>query len=323
VKEEYTAAIVHNQRRHKKRFHKDDLELTLLAAPTFIWYVLFCFLPMFGVIIAFKNFSFQAGMGFIHNVFTSPWSGLKNFEFFFKSNDAWLITRNTIGYNLIFIILNVAVPVTLAILINQLRSRWVAKAAQTAMLMPYFMSWVVITYFVSAFMNYDLGLFNQILRYFGMENLQWYAEKKYWPFILIFLSTWKMAGYSMMIYLATITGMDASLYEAAHIDGASRWQQIRYITLPLLKPVMIMMFILAVGRIFNSDFGLFYQVPKGSPSLYEVTETFDVYIYRALTGSVNISRPSAAAFIQSVAGCITILIANGIVRKLDKDSAII
>lgn len=306
-----------------RHFRKSDLEMTVLALPTFIWYILFCYLPMFGIIIAFKKFTFQPGKGFLYNLFTSPWSGFKNFEFLVKSNDAWVILRNTLGYNILFVILGVAIPAGLAILINQLHSKKLAKMTQTAMFLPYFMSWVVVTYFVEAFLRYDVGLVNNILKGFDSSPIQWYMEPKYWPGLIIFLNVWKSMGYGMVVYLATISGIDESLYEAARIDGASKWQQLGYITLPLIKATMVMMFILNVGRIFYSDFGLFYQVPKNSASLYTVTETLDVYIYRALSGSVDISRPSAAGFIQSVAGCITILLSNWVVRKVDADSAII
>lgn len=309
--------------KHKRRFRKNDLELTLLGLPTVIWYLCFCFLPMFGIIIAFKKFIFQAGHGFLYNLITSPWSGLSNFEFLFKSNDAWIIFRNTIGYNFIFVVLGVFVPASLAIMINQLHSKRLAKITQTVMFLPYFMSWVVVTYLVSAFLSYDVGLFNRVLQSMGMKSVQWYMESKYWPYFLIFLNLWKSMGYAMVIYLASLTSIDGTLYEAAVIDGASQWQQIRYITVPILKTAMVIMFLLNIGRIFYSDFGLFYQVPRASASLYKVTETMDVYIYRALSGSVDISRPSAAAFIQSVAGCATILTANWIVRKVDRDSAIL
>ncbi len=309
-------------RRQKKRLTKDDFQLTVLATPSLIWYALFAFLPMFGIIIAFKNMKFQAGHGFFYNLITSPWSGLSNFEYLFKTQDAWIILRNTLGYNIIFIALGVVIPVTLAIAISQLYSTRLAKGVQTAMFLPHFMSWVVITYFVGAFLQYDMGLINRSLAASGQAKVNWYMEPDYWPYILIVLRVWKTMGYGMVVYLASITGQDAQLYEAALIDGATRWQQIRRITLPLLKPVMIMMFILALGGIFYSDFGLFYQVPKGSASLYEVTETLDVYVYRALSKTTNIARSSAAGFIQSTAGCLTILGANWLVRRIDPDSAL-
>ena len=311
------------EKKRKRKFGKDDMQLSLLALPTFIWYILFAFLPMFGIIIAFKKFTFRPGHNFISNLLASPWNGFKNFEFFFKSNSAWLITRNTIGYNFVFIILGVLIPVTLAIMLSQMNGKKFGKASQTAIFLPYFMSWVVVTYIVGAFLNYDLGMFNRMIASNGGKKVQWYMEQKYWPYILIFLNTWKSMGYGMVVYMATITGIDSSLYEAARIDGAGRWQQVRYITVPLLKTTMIMLFILSVGRIFYSDFGLFYQVPRGSASLQNVTETMDVFVYRALSGSVDISLPSAAGFVQSVAGCVTILLSNFVVKRFDKESALI
>ncbi|MCL2747681.1 MAG: ABC transporter permease subunit [Oscillospiraceae bacterium] len=306
----------------RRRFRKGDLELTTLAIPSFVWYICFSYLPMFGIIIAFVSFKFQPGQSFFANLVTSPWSGLKNFEFLFSSNSAWIILRNTLGYNLLFIVLNVLVPTVLAIMISQLRSKKIAKTTQTFMFLPYFMSWVVVAYFVEAFLNYDFGFLNTVRDSMGMGKELWYLQPSIWPSLLIILNIWKSMGYGMVVYLAAISGIDGTLYEAALIDGASKWQRIRFITLPMLKVTMIMMFLLSVGRIFYSDFGLFYQVPKGSASLFEVTETLDVYIWRALGQTTNISMPSAAAFVQSAAGCLTILLSNWIVRKVDKDSAI-
>lgn len=308
--------------RKRGKWTRDDTELTLLVSPTIIWYVLFCFLPMFGIIIAFKDFRIK-GQGFIADLFSSEWIGLKNFEFLFTSNDAGVIIRNTLLYNLVFIVLGIVIPVTLAIIVNELFSKKLGKVCQTAMFLPHFMSWVVVSYFVLAFLSYDKGLLNSAIVAMGGERVQWYMEPDNWPFFIVFLNVWKGMGYGMVVYLATITGIDSTYYEAALIDGASKWQQVKYITLPILKTMIIMMFILNVGKIFYSDFGLFYQVPKSSPSLFEVTETIDVYIYKALGGSVSMGMPSAASFLQSVLGCATILTANFIVSKVDNDSAII
>ncbi|MCQ6560520.1 ABC transporter permease [Paenibacillus mendelii] len=310
------------QLKKSKRFQwrKQDIELTLLAIPTTIWYILFCFLPMFGIIIAFKNFKISGG--FLSNVFNSPWVGLKNFEFLFKSNDAWIIIRNTIGYNIIFIILGIVLPVVFAIMIGLLHNRKAGKVYQTMMFLPYFLSWVVVSAVGWAFFSFDKGILNQFLGSFGAESINWYMEPQYWPYILIFLNVWKSIGYGMIIYLATITAIDSSYYEAAVIDGASIWQQIRFITIPLLKLVIVMMFILSVGRIFYTDFGLFYQVTRDSNSLFEVATTIDVLVYKQLK-SATIGMASAAAFVQSVLGCITILTANWIVKKIDSDSAMI
>ncbi|MGZ9584942.1 ABC transporter permease [Paenibacillus marinisediminis] len=306
-------------RKHlRTRWHKHDTELTLLALPTTVWYILFCFLPMFGIIIAFKDFKISGG--FISNVINSPWAGLKNFEFLFKSNDAWIIIRNTLGYNLIFIILNIVIPVALALMIGMLHNRRAGKVYQTMMFLPYFLSYVVVSAVAWAFLSFDKGIVNQFLVGMGNDPVNWYMEPKYWPYFLIFINVWKSLGYGMVVYLATITGIDNTYYEAAVIDGASIWQQTKYITLPLMKLVIVMMFILAVGRIFYTDFGLFYQVPKDSNSLYNVTTTIDVLVYKQLK-TATVGMASAAAFVQSVMGCVTILTANWIVRKIDPDSA--
>lgn len=306
------------QRRRRTHWRKQDTELTLLALPTTIWYILFCFLPMFGIIIAFKNFKITGG--FLSNVFNSSWSGFKNFEFLFKSNDAMIIIRNTLGYNFLFIILNIVIPVALALMIGQLHNRRAGKVYQTMMFLPYFLSWVVVSAVIWAFLSFDKGIANQMLIQMGGEPVNWYMEPKYWPFFLVFMNIWKGLGYGMVVYLATITGIDSTYYEAAVIDGASIWQQTKFITLPLMKLVIVMMFILAVGRIFYTDFGLFFQVPRDSNSLYNVTTTIDVLVYKQLK-TATVGMASAAAFVQSVMGCLTILLANWIVRRIDPDSA--
>ncbi|MFV0400548.1 MAG: ABC transporter permease [Oscillospiraceae bacterium] len=305
----------------KMPWTRGDTELSLLALPTTVWYLLFSFLPMFGVIIAFKDFKLS-GSGFINSVFSSAWVGLKNFRFLFSSSDIWMIIRNTLGYNIVFIILNIVLPVIGAIMLNQLRSRRAAKVYQTAMFMPYFLSWVVVSALVWGFLSYDKGLVNNIIYDMGGQPVQWYMKPEIWPFFLVFMNIWKGLGYNIVVYLATITGLDTTYYEAAVIDGATKWQQITRITIPLMKPVIIMMFIMAVGRIFYSDFGLFYQVPRDSNSLYNVVYTIDVFVFKQLKTSTP-GMASAAALLQSVVGCITILAANQIVRKVDPDSAMI
>ncbi|MGP0585346.1 ABC transporter permease [Paenibacillus timonensis] len=309
-----------NRKRLQVRWRKQDTELTLLALPTTLWYILFSFLPMFGIIIAFKNFKITGG--FLSNVFNSPWAGLKNFEFLFKSNDAWIIIRNTIGYNLIFIVLGIVIPVALALMIGMLHNRRAGKAYQTMMFLPYFLSWVVVSAVGWAFLSFDKGILNQMLVGAGNDPVNWYMEPKYWPYFLVFMNVWKGLGYGMVVYLATIAGIDKTYYEAAVIDGATLWQQTRFITLPLMKLVIVMMFILAVGRIFYTDFGLFFQVPRDSNSLFNVTTTIDVLVYKQLK-TATVGMASAAAFVQSVLGCLMILAANWTVRKIDPDSAMI
>ncbi|MDD2504399.1 MAG: ABC transporter permease subunit [Clostridia bacterium] len=306
----------------KTRFRKDDTELTLLALPTSVWYILFSYLPMFGIIVAFKRFKPLPKTNYIISLLKSEFVGIDNFKFLFATPDAWIMFRNTLLYNAVFIILGVLIPVTLAILISQLRSKVMAKVYQTSIFLPYFLSWVVVSYFVFSFLSVDKGLANSILKLIGRDPVQWYMESKYWPYILIFLNVWKGMGYGMVIYLASITGIDTTLYEAAIIDGANKRQQVRYITLPMLQPIIIILFILSVGRIFSSDFGLFYRVPRNSGPLVDVTQTIDVYVYKALMGMNNIGFSSAAAFLQSIFGLVTILSANFIVKKIDPESGL-
>lgn len=308
----------------KARWSKNDTELTILALPTAIWYILFSFLPMFGLVIAFKNYKITGGKNFIYNVLHSDWAGFKNFEFLIKSNDLFVILRNTILYNLVFIVLGMIISVALAVMISLLHSKRKSKVYQTLMFFPYFMSWVVAAYFLDAFLNQDNGLINGMLRDAGAEPMQWYMKAGVWPFILVFMYLWKSTGYNMVIYLSSIAGIDTTLYEAAVMDGANKRQQVRFITLPCLKSVIIMMFILNVGKVFYSDFGLFYQLSQGaSGSIFNATATIDTYVFNALRSTTPIGMTSAATFFQSVACCITILVANAIVRKVDEDSAII
>lgn len=304
------------------KFTRDDVELTLLALPTAIWYVIFSFLPMVGILIAFKNFRMFPGKGFFESLMASDWVGLTNFEFLFKTPDAAVILRNTICYNVIFIILGVVIPVSLAIAITQLYSKKLAKFCQTAMFLPHFLSWVVVSYFLFAFLSYDKGIINQILATFGMQPIQWYMEQDYWPYILVFMNTWKTVGYGMVVYLAAIAGIDKTYYEAAVIDGATKWQQIKYITIPAIKPIIIIMFIMSVGNIFRSDFGLFYQLPRNAGTLFNATATIDTYVYQAIEGTGSMAMSSAAAFFQSVIGFITIITANAIVKKIDGENGL-
>ena len=309
----------------RNKWTRDDTELTLLALPTSIWYLLFCYLPMFGVVISFVNFKLTPGAGFLTSLFKSEFVGFENFEYFFKLNDFPQILRNTVLYNLFFIVLDIVLPVSLAIMISNIYSKRASKVYQTLMFMPHFMSWVVASYFVYAFLVTDKGLANSVIRFFGGTNIDWYQSPKYWPVILTILHIWKGIGYSMVVYLATITGIDTSLYEAAVLDGASKWQQAKYITVPMLQSMIILMFIRAVGGIFSSDFGLFYQATRGAQQpLTPIVATFDVKIYQMLTnGKINVGKTSAASMFQSVIGCAMILTANAVVRKVDPDSAMI
>lgn len=311
----------------KQKMSKDkkkrNRQIAIFTLPGFIWMLVFSYLPMFGLIIAFKDFKNSTG-NFITSLFASEWT-LDNFRIFFTSNDSGLILRNTILYNVVFMILNIAVPLMVAIMLHELLQKRMAKAYQTASFLPYFLSWIVISYSVYAILNPQTGLMNKILATFGVDAIDWYREPKYWPFIFVFLSVWKNLGYNTIIYLAALTGIDKSLYEAAAIDGATKMQQAKHITVPLLKPVIIIIFILGLGSIFRSDFGLFYHIPitgGGTAALRPVSETIDTYIYKLLMKSQDISQSAAISFIQSVIGFILIFGANKLVRRYDPDRAI-
>lgn len=298
---------------------KMNKELLMLTVPGTVWFLVFAYLPMFGVVLAFKNWQIHGS--FFESLMKSEWVWFENFEFLFKSSDMWLITRNTVLYNCVFIICGIVLPVTLAILIKEIYNKKLSKFYQTAMFLPYFLSWVVVSYCVFAFLSPDKGFLNNVITQFGGENISWYTESKFWPYIIILMSQWKGIGYGTVIYLASICGIDKSYYEAALIDGASKWKQVKYITLPLLKPIMIIMFITSVGGIFKADFGLFYQLPKNSGALYPVTNVIDTYVYRALTNLGDVGMSSAAALYQAFVGMILILITNGIIRKIDNENA--
>ena len=240
----------------------------------------------------------------------------------FATKDAFVITRNTILYNVVFIIVNTVLAVFVAILLAEMTSK-LKKTYQIIILLPFMISMVIVSYLVFGFLSNDNGFLNNtILKALGKEPVQWYMQKQYWPFILVFVNAWKVIGYNCIIYLSTILGIDRSIYESASIDGAGKWTQIAKITIPLLKPTIIMMTLLAVGRIFYSDFGLFYQVPQNQGALFSVTNTIDTYVYRGLLELGDMSMASAAGLYQSVVGFICILTANLIVRKLDPESAL-
>lgn len=289
----------------------------LMVLPGVVYMIINNYLPMFGSLIAFKKIDFRKG------ILRSPWNGLENFRFLFASSDAWTITRNTVGYNIIFFIIGTIVAIMMAILINEITSKISKKIYQSLILLPYLVSWVIVSYLGFAFLSGDVGLINNsILEPLGLEGIGWYQEKKYWPFLIVFFATWKSVGYNMIIYLSSLVGISTDYYEAARIDGASKLQQIRYITLPLLKPTVITLFIVAVGQVFRSDFGLFYQMPRNSGVLFSVTRTLDVYVYQALMKNANYGMSSAASFYQSIVGFVLIILANKLVKRYDANSAL-
>ncbi len=298
-----------------KKF-KRFIPVYLVMLPGLIYLFINNYMPLPGLVVAFKQYHAKKG------IFGSDWVGFKNFQYLFTTSDAFVITRNTICYNLTFIVVNTVLAITVAIILSELTGE-IKKFYQSAILLPNLISSVIIGYLVFAFFSVENGFVNNyILPIFHAEPIKWYSEAKYWPFILVFVSAWKTVGYNCIVYLATLMGFDRSFYESAQIDGATKWQQIRYITLPLLKPTVIMLTLMAVGRIFYSDFGLFYQVPMNQGALYSTTNTIDTYVYRGLLQLGNISMSAAAGVYQSVVGFVLVLGANLLVRKVDKDSAL-
>ena len=300
---------------------RENFIFLLMVLPGAAWLILFFYIPVFGNIVAFKDYHIT-GEGFIDSVMKSKWVGFDNFKFLFSSKDAYIITRNTVLYNLGFIFLGLIVSVGIAIIFSELRSKRVVKVLQTSMLFPYFLSWVIISFFTDAFLNVDKGLVNHILTSFGMKAINFYSELWIWPALLLFLGIWKGFGYSSVMYYATIMGIDPTYYEAATVDGASKWQRIRNITIPQLSSLITVLTILAVGNIFRADFGLFYQIPHNAGALYSGTNVIDVYVYNGLTKSGDIGMTAAAGLYQSVVGLVLVLISNIIARRIDKNAAL-
>jgi len=301
----------------KKVKLKKFIPFYIMAAPAVLYMIINNYLPMFGIVIAFKNLDFRKG------ILGSDWAGFDNFKYLFVTKDAFIMTRNTILYNLAFIILGIIFGLTVAILLNEITKKFILSAYQSLMLVPYLMSWVVVNYLVYAFLASDTGLINNsIIEKLGMESISWYSTPKYWPFILVIINLWKGIGFSMIVYYSSIVGISTDYFEAARIDGATKWQQIKNITLPLLKPTVITLLILSIGRMFYSDFGLFYQIPRNSGMLYNVTRTIDTYVYNALMNNADYAMSSAASVYQSIVGFVLIILANTVIKKISSEDAL-
>lgn len=298
-----------------KEFKKNPA-LFLMLLPGLL--VLFAnnYLPMPGVLLAFKDYNYLDGF------LGSEWVGFDNFKYLFSSNQAYIITRNTILYNLTFILISMTVALALAIALNEIRHKKLAKLYQSIFFLPYFLSWVVVSYLVYSLLSTDQGVFNGILESLGMERINWYVEAKFWPAILVVVNTWKWTGYDSIIYLAAIIGIDKALYEAAAIDGAGKIRQIFSITIPSIMPVITILALLKVGRIFYGDFGLFWNIPKNMGILYDVTNVIDTYVYRALTQAGDIGMATASGLYQATCGFILVITVNFIVRHFNKENAL-
>ncbi len=302
---------------------KKTLMLLTMVAPGALWLLLLRYLPMGGILLAFKNYKiYPKDPTFLNNLIHSKWVGLDNFKFLFTTGDSWVMIRNTLAYNIVFIILGVIIPVAFAIMMSELSKKFVAKTYQTLMFFPYFLSWVVVSYFLNAFIDAQYGLIPMAQRAAGETAVSWYTTPGPWPYIIVFANLWKNVGYSTVLYLAAITGIDQTQYEAAAIDGASKWQQILHVTLPNLRTMIAILFILNVGKIFNADFGLFWNVPMQNGALFSVTQVIDTYIYRVLMNTGNIGQSTAAGLLQNIVGFICIIGANAVVKKIDSDSTL-
>jgi len=296
---------------------KRYIPLYIMMLPGFIYLLINNYMPMAGLSLAFKKVNYQIGL------LKSPWNGLENFKYLFLTNDAFIFFRNTILYNLTFILLGNMFGILVAISLDTIRNKFFKRFSQIVILIPYLLSTVIISYIVFAFLSGNNGFINKtILPIFGLEPIRWYNQAKYWPVILTVVFLWMTFGYSSILYYSTLIGIDKSYYEAATVDGAGTWAQIRHVTLPSLKPTIITLVLLAIGRICYSDFGLFYQVPMNSGLLYSTTQTIDTYIYRGLLELNDIGRSTAGGFLQSILGFTCVLTANYIVSRIDKESSL-
>lgn len=301
----------------RKRKLRHNTALYLMMVPGLAYLIFNNYIPMSFTIIAFKNYNFQKG------IWGSEFNGFDNFKNLFSTRDSQIILRNTIGYNLIFIVIGLVVGLGIAILVDEISSKRAKRTYQMVYLIPYMVSITVVSYIVYALLSTDTGYINTtIMKALGMNKVSWYSSPKYWLLILVLVNQWKWLGYNSILYYSSIISIDSSYYEAATIDGATRFQRIRYITVPVIRSTIITLLLLQLGSIFKSDFGLFYQVPMNSSALMNVTNTIDTYVYRGIKSVGTLGMASAAGFYQSVIGFILVLIANGLVRKIDKDSAI-
>lgn len=298
-----------------KMILKESLSLTMLAIPGVILLFIFNYLPMAGIVIAFKDFKPVKG------IFGSEWCGLDNFKFFFTSQDAARTIGNTVSYSLVFLVLGIVTSVTLALMFYNLRAPKCLKIYNTIVILPKFLSAVIVSFLVYTILNPSYGLLNTVITFFGGERIQWYSEAKYWPVILTVVRIWQVIGMNSVIYYASLMGLDEGLLEAATLDGANKWHQIIHIMIPHLVPTIIITAILEIGGMFSGDFGLFYQVPKDQGLLYPATDVINTYVYRALK-SGSMAKSAAVGLFQSVAGCFMVVLTNGIVRKISPENSL-
>ena len=289
--------------------------LYLMMLPTVIWFVVFCYFPLYGITLAFKEYDFAKGIG------GSPFVGLKNFEFLFSYDGIGRVFFNTIYLNVLFIVITTVISVLLAIMFSEIKSKGFKRVTQSIAILPHFVSWAVVSLVLQAFVG-TTGLINQALRTMGMTRISFYNEPEMWPWIFVILRVWQGCGFGTVTYIAAITGFDTSMYEAARVDGATRFQQIRHITLPLLRPTIVILTIMSVGNIFRGDFGMIYAMVRDTAKLLPTTDVIDTFVYRALRQMNNLGMSTATSFFQSVVGCIMVISVNALARKLDPDTAL-
>lgn len=287
-----------------------------MIAPTILFFIVFAYIPMPGAYVAFVDYSINDG------IFGSEFVGLKNFEFLIRTGDLWRITRNTLLYNIVFLVLGNAVQVILAIMISEIGNKWFKKISQSVILLPYFISMVIVGFFAYNMFNYNSGFINTLLTTFGFERHDFYSDQGIWKYIIVAFKIWSGTGYGMIVYLAAIAGLDKEIYEAAELDGASAFKKIRYITLPLLKPTVILLCLFGLGGILKGSFDLFYNLIGTNSVLYPQTDIIDTYVFRSLVGQFNFPQGAAVGFYQSVFGLVVVLAVNAIVRKVEPDSAL-
>ncbi len=300
----------------KKSYLKDDIQLMVMIFPALALLAVFAYWPMYGLILSFKNYKVTDG------IWGSEWIGFKNFEFFFKSNDLFRVLRNTLGLNFMFIFVGILAAVTFALLMYEVKKARHVKVYQTVSILPFFISWVAISYMVYALLEHNRGAINKLIESFGGEGILWYEEAAYWPIILLIVRTWHAVGMDSIIYYAALLSADTELYEAADIDGASKWQKTLYVSLPTLVPIVTIRTIMAVGGIFRSDFGMFYNVTRNLGALYPTTDVIDTYVYRVLMEQGSIGMSSAVGMFQSVVCFATLLLANKIVSKVSPENTL-
>lgn len=308
MKRKNEPAILYDIRKNKS--------LLLMVLPAVCFFVLFSYVPMGGIVLAFKNLDYSLG------IFKSPWVGFENFTFFFQSGKAFLVTRNTVLYNTAFICVNTVLNLTVAILLSEMSSRLFKKAAQTMLLLPYFVSWVVVSAILYNLLNYEYGILNTFLTTLGFQAVDVYGNPGVWKYILVALNAWKDVGYGSIVYLAAIMGIDREIYEAAEIDGATAFKKIFHITLPSLRPTIIILILLAIGNIFRGNFGMFYQVIGNNGTLFNATDVIDTFVFRSLIQTREYGMSAAAGFYQSVLCFVILMLSNTIVKKIDPDYAL-